>query len=260
MMTSLKELAIDSTEATILTPAVCAVPVQTPNFYCVRSLSEAYSDGVSKQDTGTLNNVLSTNSSAKVTAVHRNGGRSCAETFCNAAIGMLGAYAKTVTNDTYYSELVAIAFSSAYFHDTIAVRSHNLAIGSPVTLIFSQVVAGAFEMGEGESQGTVQSTFRIDNELLYYASNIDSQSDTTQTSDSQILVVNTTVGSTINICGRLDAIVQVHNGGSIVADYSNTTTFYADSQTPEVILVSASGHDYSHIMPECDRLSRSWRA
>ena len=35
-----------------------------------------------------------------------------------------------------------------------------------------------------------------------------------------------------------------------ISDYSNTANFYADSLTPGVSLVSASGHDYASPVPE----------
>jgi hypothetical protein len=155
--------------------------------------------------------------------------------------------------------------TQVFVADQITVSSSTLVNGTPVSILFSMLVDGSlpiFESGDNPNFfGTATATFNAGtgNQSLDLLFRSDMETNYTLVGDRRQFdrlltgTYSTTVGAVIPISYQLitQATAYSVNGQLLQAlsDFGSTGLFYIDSQTPEVTLISESGHDYTAPTP-----------
>ena len=151
------------------------------------------------------------------------------------------------------------AFGIAKFADDLLITSETLPLGTPVSVQFSMSLEGTTLFDSFSSlpsnSGLDSSIFLIGqvsgwgartyHELHRYGRAVSVTGDPSFTVDSA-------VGATLTLVGTLDINVRSDfqpGASSGLSDYLNSARFFVAADSPEVSLVSASGHDYS-VIPE----------
>ncbi len=176
-------------------------------------------------------------------------------------------------------DAAAVASASTFFQDNIVVSSRTLELGAPVTLTLTYRLAGtSFTDGATTTvYSTASGSASIESSVWVYGAahgravggtlcDVVGDDDRLGCADLHDgtrevhLDVPTTVGTTLNIVGTLQA--RVTTGAAVAlhcecaafpsahVDAFNSAHFYLDALSPEVQLASASMHDYALPVPE----------
>lgn len=151
--------------------------------------------------------------------------------------------------------------TQVFVADQITVSSSTLANGTPVSILFSMLVDGSLPIFENSDNpnffGTATATFNAGtvNQSLELLFRSDMDTNYTLVGNRRQFdrllagTYSTTVGAVIPIGYQLltQATARSENGQLLQAlsDFGSTGLFYIDSQTPDVTLIAASGHNYA---------------
>ncbi|RYG23431.1 PEP-CTERM sorting domain-containing protein [bacterium] len=230
--------------------------------YGVSAYVASLGGGTWKTDySGDLQNKPSASAHALIDGPFSGSAYSLGEGWATATPGTLHAKARGAsTTNASNASSVGNSEATASFTDTITVASGSLAVGTPVTLTFSQGVSGLIS-GTDAYRANVYSTFRLNGNAAYQSEYFKweytyrfSNEAPSGTTDGGPIVLNTSVGSTVSIMGYLKVGAYTGNGwysgGSLTVDYGHTAHYYAKSDVEGVSLLGESGHDYAAPVPE----------
>lgn len=221
---------------------------QSDPAYSVRADSHvSIGAGNNEQDTGVLGNASNADASTSMNI----GGGVNASVHSTASIGVLTAHATAY--NVMDANVDVHADSNSYFTDTVRVVSGSLPEGTPVTVRLAvPSVAGSFEGRATEPcftctspyyEGTLVATLSVQSDYNSTLYQITSYPDSEQRDPEGPLFYNTTVGSTLQLFGKLR--VGARPLGTSHLNYDFTVSYYAEVTTPGAVLVSASGHDFA---------------
>jgi hypothetical protein len=193
-----------------------------------------------------------------------SGAYTTADSWAKAEAGALHGRASASAN-VWNNGASTIGFAevNAGFSDWIKVDSTQVAVGTPVTLTFTQHVDGGI-VGSDGFFGLAESGLAIGGTTTYPITSRFVEWDRRYSPnpadigsgrvEAAPIVVTTTVGATVSISAWLRLQAGAGNGfapgGSVVMSYGNTARYYGSSSLAGVSLIGSGGHNYAAPVPE----------